>query len=167
MNDAAYDCRRICGAKFSLLTETGLIRMLTAAVSRTKAHCRVNLSMHEFSICHALVEKVFEEVARLEPPPVLRICKTGVACGSLRQIVPEYLQTAYAALTKDTIAEDSVLEIREIPAAGCCGNCGWQGELLNNVFECPACAAPITDLHAGQELYLENIELEQDDATGN
>lgn len=122
--------------------------------------------MHEFSICHALVEKVLEEAARLEPP-ALRVCKTGVACGSLRQIVPEYLQTAYTALTKGTIAEDSLLEIREIPAAGRCGCCGWQGELPNNVFACPACAAPIADMCAGQELYLENIELEQDDETGN
>ena len=100
-------------------------------------------------------------------PPVLRVCKTGIACGNLRQIVPEYLQTAYEALTKGTIAEGSLLEIREIPAAGRCSICGWQGELLNNVFDCPACAAPIADMYAGQELYLENIELEQDDATGN
>jgi hydrogenase nickel incorporation protein HypA/HybF len=123
-------------------------------------------SMHEFSICHALVEKVLAEAARLEPP-ALRVCKTGVACGSLRQIVPDYLQTAYEALTKGTIAEGSVLEIREILAAGRCGACGWQGALANNVFACPACAAPIADLSAGQELYLETIELEQDDTTGD
>ena len=123
--------------------------------------------MHEFSICHHLVEKVLEETARLEPP-VIRVNKIGVACGRLRQIVPEYLQTAYTALTKGTIAEQSVLEIREIPIIGRCAACGWEGELAADYdFTCPACAAPILDILSGQEVYLETIEVEQDDHTAD
>ncbi|RWX43944.1 hydrogenase nickel incorporation protein HypA/HybF [Candidatus Electrothrix aarhusensis] len=116
--------------------------------------------MHEFSICHTLVEKVLEEADKLTPPPV-RVTQAGIACGKLRQIVPEYLQTAYEALTKDTIAEQSVLEIREIPIVGCCTACGWKGELaVDYGFACPVCAAPTPEVISGQELYLETIEVE-------
>lgn len=119
--------------------------------------------MHEFSICHTLVEKVLEEADKLTPPSV-RVTKTGMACGRLRQIVPEYLQTAYEALTKDTIAEQSVLKIREIPIVGYCAACGWEGELaVDYGFVCPACGAMTPELISGQELYLETIEVEQND----
>jgi hydrogenase nickel incorporation protein HypA/HybF len=78
--------------------------------------------------------------------------------------VPEYLQAAYEALTKDTIAEQSVLEIREIPIVGQCAACGWEGELtVGHGFECTACAAPIPELSSGRELFLEKVEIEQDD----
>ncbi|MCI5223011.1 MAG: hydrogenase maturation nickel metallochaperone HypA [Candidatus Electrothrix sp. AR4] len=124
-------------------------------------------TMHEFSICHTLVEKLLEEADKLTPPPV-RVIKIRVVCGRLRQIVPEYLETAYEALTKDTIAEQSVLEIREIPIVGRCAACGWKGELaVDYDFACPACTAPIPEVISGQELYLETIEIEQDDKEEN
>ena len=95
--------------------------------------------MHEFSICHTLVEKLLEEAEKLTPPPV-RVSKSVLACGRLRQIVPEYLQAAYESLTQGTVAEHSTLEIREIPVTGQCPACGWEGEVNIDIgFTCPEC----------------------------
>lgn len=119
--------------------------------------------MHEFSLCHTLVEKLLEEAEKLTPPSV-RVTKTVLACGRLRQIVPEYLQAAYEALTQGTVAENSVLEIREIPVAGRCTACGREGELdMSEGFICPKCAAPVFEMISGRELFLEQMEIEQDE----
>ncbi|MBN1270153.1 MAG: hydrogenase maturation nickel metallochaperone HypA [Kiritimatiellae bacterium] len=118
--------------------------------------------MHEFSICESLVDAVLAEMRRIEPPP-RRLVKSRVVVGGLRQIVPDYLREAYGILTKETPAEGSDLEIRSVPILGKCRACGWQGELQEAVFECPKCGSLDVEMVGGTELYLESMEVEQEE----
>ena len=115
--------------------------------------------MHEFSICKGLVDAVVGEMAKLDPPPV-RLVKARVVVGSMRQIVPEYLEEAYGILTKDTIAEGSTLEIKNVEIQGKCEECGWQGDIKSCDFSCPDCKSDKTEVAGGMELYLDNLEVE-------
>jgi len=120
--------------------------------------------MHEFSICQSLVEAVVAELDKVGPDPV-RLLKTRVVVGGLRQVVPENLKQAYEILTKDTIAEGSALEVKPAPIIGRCEDCGWQGELPRCEFFCQACGSNKAEIVGGMELYLDNMEIETEEVS--
>ncbi|MBN2491285.1 MAG: hydrogenase maturation nickel metallochaperone HypA [Planctomycetes bacterium] len=116
--------------------------------------------MHEFSICQSLVDAALEEFRRIEPTPE-RITRVRVVAGRLHQLVPEFLQSAYEVLTKDTPAEGSEMELRLVPVTGRCTACGWEGEIEPPVFQCAGCGAFAIELCGGKELYLDQMEIEE------
>ncbi|MCK5242347.1 hydrogenase maturation nickel metallochaperone HypA [bacterium] len=122
--------------------------------------------MHEFSICQNLVDAIVNEVNAIQPLPK-RLLKVHVALGHLRQIIPEYLQFAYEVLIKDTVAEGSELLVRTVPLEVKCRKCQWQGEIERQAFICKSCGSTELEMLTGMELYLENLEIEVEDAEGN
>jgi len=118
--------------------------------------------MHELAICESIVEAVLKEMRTISPPP-RRLLRTRVAVGVLRQIVPEYLAFAYEELTKGTAAEGSALELIHLPVAATCRRCGWQGEKFEDIFQCKECGSGNVMITGGTELYLESLEVEQDE----
>lgn len=117
--------------------------------------------MHEFGIGEELVSAVVTELGRFTPPPRLRSVR--VVVGGLRQIVPENLAFAYDVLSRDTAAAGSELEIVELPLRGECTGCGWQGDIRDAVFQCDACGAFTIRTLGGMELYLDALEIEQEE----
>ncbi len=115
--------------------------------------------MHELSICTSLVEIILSEMNKLDPPP-RKLLKASVAIGKLRQIVPEFLQSAYACLIPGTPAEGSVLEFRELPIKGRCRACGNENLVNDFVFQCAACHGADLEIEQGMELYLESLEVD-------
>jgi len=118
--------------------------------------------MHEFSICQRIVEGLLEEYAALEPPAG-RLKSVRVVTGGMHQIVPDYLQTAYELLTKETPAEGSQLNLVVQPVIGHCQSCGWEGEINLPFFQCAACDALEIELIQGRELYIDGLEVEIDE----
>ncbi|NOY80651.1 MAG: hydrogenase maturation nickel metallochaperone HypA [Kiritimatiellaeota bacterium] len=119
--------------------------------------------MHEFSICEQLVRVIGEELARVNSERPVHLLRARVAVGRLRQIVPENLRFAFEVLTRDTPAEGASLELREIPVTATCGGCGWHGEVEPNRFVCPECGGTNLEAHTGRELFLESLEIEDDE----
>ena len=117
--------------------------------------------MHEFSICEGIVKAAVEEMAKVNPP-AKALRKTTVVVGALHQIVPENLTFAYDVLTRDTPAAGSELELRFVPIRAKCGDCEWQGEIQQPLFLCGGCNSGNIELLSGKELYVENLEIEQD-----
>jgi hydrogenase nickel incorporation protein HypA/HybF len=118
--------------------------------------------MHEFSICQRILEATLEEYAALEPVP-LRLKSVRVVSGGMHQIVPDYLQTAYECLSKETPAEGSSLHLVIQPVIGHCNSCGWQGEIQQPFFQCGSCEALDIELLHGRELYIDGLEIEIDE----
>ena len=115
--------------------------------------------MHEFSICQTLVDAVIDKIKKIEPRPV-RLIKTRVVVGKLRQVVPEYMEQAYEIITKETIAEGSELEIQFAPITGKCKDCGWGGEMPKGEFCCQSCGSVKAEIIGGREFYLKDLEVE-------
>jgi hydrogenase nickel incorporation protein HypA/HybF len=118
--------------------------------------------MHEFSICRNIVAAVIAEYEKVTPAP-LRLIAVRIKAGKLHQIVPESLLTAYEVLTKGTIAENSSLEIDFIEIVCKCDNCDWEGEIDYPFFLCKKCGSDHVTIVQGNELYLENLEIEEDE----
>jgi len=115
--------------------------------------------MHELSICQSILDTALEEFRKVDPPPSC-ILKMRVVVGELRQVVPDFLQSAYEMVTKDTPAEGSDLEIAHVTIKAKCSACGWEGEIPKTDFHCPKCKSSDIEVSGGMELYLESIEVE-------
>jgi hydrogenase nickel incorporation protein HypA/HybF len=114
--------------------------------------------MHEYSICESLIGIIISELDKYDSHSSL--VKSIVVVGELRQVIPEYMETAYQLLTKGTRAEASRLVIKQVRAKLKCNNCGWEGENKNIDFCCPKCGSNNIDLTGGNQLYLESLEVE-------
>jgi hydrogenase nickel incorporation protein HypA/HybF len=123
--------------------------------------------MHELVFCENIVRILHEQYKKLmkkkEFASGVRIERVGVALGELHQIVPESLLAAYEILTKDTPFAGSKLELRIIPCAVSCNSCGWNGVIKMPFFICKSCGKGDVDVSGGNELYIDNIEVEYDE----
>jgi hydrogenase nickel incorporation protein HypA/HybF len=119
--------------------------------------------MHEFAICQGIVKAALDEMSKVKPAP-RALLKVRVVIGKLHQIVSESLLLAYEVLIRDTPAAGSQLEIEHVPITAQCKSCGWKGEIQQPYFMCGACNSGEIELITGKELYLANLEIEQNDS---
>lgn len=118
--------------------------------------------MHEFAIGEELVKTVLEELGRLSPPCRLRTAR--VVVGAMRRVIPEHLRFAYEVMTRDTPAAGSSLAITVVPVTALCLDCGWEGQVDEMLFLCKNCGAVNLKTLQGMELFLDQLEVEDDSA---
>lgn len=118
--------------------------------------------MHEFNICQTIVDTVLTQIDAT-PAQSGRLVKTTVVIGRLRQIVPDYLVFAYDTLIKDTAVEGSRLEIKVAPIIFSCEQCGENTEMNTACFKCQKCGSNQGQVSGGRELYLESLEIEDNE----
>jgi hydrogenase nickel incorporation protein HypA/HybF len=114
--------------------------------------------MHELSIATAVVNTAVKHAAG-RPVGVV-----SMRVGRLRQVVPDSLQFYFEIVARDTVCEDATLELTEIEACARCSDCGLEWELLDPVFRCPACGASDVTIVGGEELEVDYIEVEEQEA---
>lgn len=118
--------------------------------------------MHEFSICQTIIGTVLDELKKIQPGPA-HLTKVRIVAGQYHQLVPDNLLLAYDVLSKNTPAEGSSLEIKLVPIVGQCKDCGWSGKIRNSMYVCGACGMADIDVIEGKELYLDSLEVEEND----
>jgi hydrogenase nickel incorporation protein HypA/HybF len=114
--------------------------------------------MHELSIATAVVNTACKHA---DGRPVSVV---GMRVGRLRQVVPDSLRFYFEIVTRDTVCESARLELDEIELQLECAECGarWSPELP--VFLCPACGSARVSIEAGEELEVDYIEVEEEEA---
>ena len=117
--------------------------------------------MHEFSIAEGLVNTVLAELEK--QPAGVQLKKTRVVIGDMRQVVTDTLTFAYKTLTRDTPAAGSELDIVTRPVTLHCRACGWRGAIDDRLFVCAECGARDVEVATGKELYLESLEISDDE----
>lgn len=113
--------------------------------------------MHELSIIASLFE-IMEEKA--EEKGAKKIVSVKLRVGKLSGVVPEFLHTAFDMYKKDTIANESELQIEEVPLKIECKKCGKKTVKDDFVFICTHCGSKELKTLSGTELTLEKMELE-------
>ncbi len=110
--------------------------------------------MHEMPIAAAIVEQAIQAVA---PHGATRIDLIEVEIGCMRQIVPEALQVAFAAVSADTIAEGARLEVIEVEMEAVCQLCGNRFQPEIDFYICPKCEQANVRIVAGNDMILKSI----------
>lgn len=116
--------------------------------------------MHELSIACDLVEiaEAAARAAHAEHVAVVNL-KLGVFAG----VVREALLFGYETATKGTLLEGSRLEIEDVPLTVFCAACNQESQLPSiQVFQCPVCGNPVTEIRQGKELELTSMEIIED-----
>ena len=113
--------------------------------------------MHEASIALDLI-RVAETVA-LEHGSG-RVLSLTVRIGQWSAVVPEALHAAFPACAKGTLLSGARLSIESVPGVGLCPLHGRVELELQRGLRCPLCGAPTPKLLQGDELELDEVELE-------
>jgi hydrogenase nickel incorporation protein HypA/HybF len=117
--------------------------------------------MHELSIADAVLQIVRRHAAgRLVETVDLKV-------GQLRQVVPEALEFSFVLLATGTEAEDASLRMDVIGAGGVCRACGSDGPLGDFPLSCARCGGLDIEVTRGEELLVDEIELEEREMTAN
>jgi hydrogenase nickel incorporation protein HypA/HybF len=111
--------------------------------------------LHELSIAQSVVE-IATRHARGR-----RVTKVYLKVGYLRQVVPSALAFSFELVSRDTPVEDAELELEEVPATGKCRGCAAENRLESFPFRCRRCGGLDVELLAGEELYVESLEMEE------
>jgi hydrogenase nickel incorporation protein HypA/HybF len=114
--------------------------------------------MHELSIAEAIVAIVDRHAEGR------RVSRVEVSVGHLRQVVPTALSFAFELVAQGTALEGAELVLEHVPAAGRCRACAAESGLDGFPLACRECGAHDVEVIAGEELLVESLDLEEEEA---
>jgi hydrogenase nickel incorporation protein HypA/HybF len=118
--------------------------------------------VHELSIADAVYGIVERHAAGR------RVTQVELRVGHLRQVVPDALTFAWELVTEGTCAAGAELAIEQVPAAVRCTRCAAEATLDAFPAHCRACGTLDVEVTGGDELLVDSLEIEEDEAlTGN
>jgi len=120
--------------------------------------------VHEFSIATSLVESLLEIANNQAATKVLSV---HLKIGKLRLISLDQLRFSFGILSKDTLLENSRLEIEETPGVKRCPNCAYRSEFETEdmffhftlpTLKCPHCGANL-EIAGGDECVITKVRM--------
>jgi len=113
--------------------------------------------MHELAITQSMFDIVLKQA---EQAQAKKVTKINLVIGEMTGVVGDSVQFYLDFLTKNTIAEGAVVDIKMVPAQAQCLNCNRTFELKEFDWTCPYCQGKIINVIAGKELFVESIEVD-------
>jgi hydrogenase nickel incorporation protein HypA/HybF len=114
--------------------------------------------VHELSIADAIREIVERNARGRE------VVAVEIKIGHLRQVVPDSLEFAWQLVTSGTALDGAELRTDYVAASADCRACSSETELTAFPALCQACGSPDVEVSGGDELLVEALELEEDEA---
>jgi hydrogenase nickel incorporation protein HypA/HybF len=114
--------------------------------------------VHELSVSAAVVDTAVRHAAGR------KVTSVHLRVGALRQVVPDSLAFYFEIVARDTLCEGAVLELELIAARLRCASCETEWEADAPAFRCPGCAGGDVSVVCGDELEVETIDVEQQEA---
>jgi hydrogenase nickel incorporation protein HypA/HybF len=93
-----------------------------------------------------------------------RVTEVTMRVGRLRQVVPDSLRFYFEIVARDSECEGARLVLEEIELMLRCEDCGFGWEAEMPVFVCGRCGSSLISIEAGDELQVEYIEVEEQEA---
>jgi hydrogenase nickel incorporation protein HypA/HybF len=114
--------------------------------------------LHELSVMSSILDIVLEHANRNNAQKVVAI---NLKIGILSDIIPEWAQTYFDMLSKDTIADGASLLIENVPAKIQCNSCGNIHTFSDKKwgFACVKCESTDIELLEGREFFITSIEI--------
>jgi hydrogenase nickel incorporation protein HypA/HybF len=111
--------------------------------------------MHELAIADSVVRIASDHAGSR------RVSKVTLKVGHLRQVVPSALQFSFELVAQGTTLEGAELEIEDVAPTVHCARCGGETTLRDFPLRCSHCESADVDIVAGEELFVESLELEE------
>ncbi len=112
--------------------------------------------MHEMSICESIMEVIEGQAVEQKFTQVLAVC---LEIGPLAGVELEALLFSYEVVTRGTLAENSRLDIIELPMNAWCMLCSKKVDVKARFDACPDCGSYQVQITGGDELRIKNMEV--------
>ena len=113
--------------------------------------------MHELTITESLLEIALRHAANANAS---RITDLYIVIGDLSSVIDDSVQFYWDIVAKDTLAEGANLHFQRKATKILCLDCGEVYQPNNNVLACPNCKSIQIKILAGEEFFLESINIE-------
>lgn len=113
--------------------------------------------MHEFSLCQHLLEII---LLKAKEAQCVRVKIVNVKIGQLVAVEPTSLTLCFELLTRDTIAQDAILNIIEEPGLARCESCGQEVAVRQYYDACSVCGCFSLHIMQGEAFQLQSMEVE-------
>src|SRR5512136_2942259 len=113
--------------------------------------------MHELAITQSMVNLVLEEAKKGGARKVKNI---NLVLGELSGVVGDCVQLYFGLMSKNTIAEGATISFKTVATKAKCRQCGKVFGVKESDWVCPDCRSVSIELVAGNELFVESIEVE-------
>jgi len=114
--------------------------------------------MHELSIAMSIVELAEEEAQRRD----VQLEAVHLKLGALSGVAKEALLSCYELACETTSLQGSRLIIEEVPVVIFCPSCRAERPLCSiQLFCCPECDTPCSELVHGKELEVVALEIKE------
>ncbi len=89
-----------------------------------------------------------------------RLIHVYIVIGEISGCTAESAQDRWRQISKGTLAERAILHFRDIPAEVQCMSCFRKYHPEHGEFHCPTCGGVGVKILAGEEFYLEKLDME-------
>ncbi len=113
--------------------------------------------MHELAITQSILD-IAKKAA--QEHGAKKVQSVRIMLGEYSGVVPQCIQYYFDVISKDTVAEGAVLDIRRLPVVIHCNTCGKESEIERLHVSCPLCGSTDLKLIQGREFYIESMEVE-------
>jgi hydrogenase nickel incorporation protein HypA/HybF len=110
--------------------------------------------MHELGLAEGILGVTLDIAGRRE------VRRITVRVGVLQRVVPDSLEFGFRLLAEGTPAAHARLDVVPVGALLQCRGCGEQREMAGGIFACPACGSPEVTALSGEEILVDEVELE-------
>jgi len=117
--------------------------------------------MHEFSLVQTLLRQI--DAIRCEQAAE-RVTAVRVSVGEFSGVEPDLFRDAFEILTAETPMREAELQMNRVTLECECHECSKLFGVERFRFECPKCKSRNVTIVRGQELVLESVTVEQDEA---
>ncbi len=113
--------------------------------------------MHELSLCQDLLDII---IKKGEDYKAKKITLIKLKFGAMTMVDETSLRFYFQELSKNTIAENGTVIFERTEITIRCKNCREVSILKDIFIICPLCSSMDTELLSGNEMIIENIEVE-------
>jgi len=113
--------------------------------------------MHELAVTESILEIATRHAQQAN---AARVTDIYLVIGQLSSIVDDSVQFYWDAMAENTLCQGAQLHFKRIQARMHCQDCQGEFELASQLEPCPACGSFRLTVAAGDEFYMESIEVE-------
>jgi len=117
--------------------------------------------MHELSITQSILKIALQYA---EQANAKRITDLHIVIGELASMVDDSIQFYWDIIAKDTVAEGATLHFRRVAAELQCRSCLEKYRPNREELICPKCGEVGAKIIAGEEFFLEAIDVDNEQA---
>ncbi len=119
--------------------------------------------MHELAITASVLNLALQYAGNAQPETAHtpHITDLHLVIGQLSSVIDDSVQFYWDIISQNTPAEGSRLHFRRIPAEFECEICYAHYPMHGDDFTCPECGSAEVRIAAGEEFYLEAIDVDE------